>query len=151
MAPFSTAANTFQGQQFSVWPRGRCVLGSDGHCQPLSPSSLGCHGLAYGFTTAISCSRITTGAHFPSDVFLGAALGYTLRDMTCYSPLRNERDQCLLFRPHRQLLVQLLDDVFAWFAALAIGMAEATFAYSVLNIENQVVARARSNAHGYSV
>jgi membrane-associated PAP2 superfamily phosphatase len=34
--------------------------------------------LAYGFATAISCSRITTLAHFPSDVFLGAALGYTI-------------------------------------------------------------------------
>lgn len=34
--------------------------------------------LAYGFATAISCSRITTLAHFPSDVFLGAALGYTV-------------------------------------------------------------------------
>jgi membrane-associated phospholipid phosphatase len=32
---------------------------------------------AYGFATAISLSRITTLAHFPSDVFLGAALGYT--------------------------------------------------------------------------
>jgi len=31
----------------------------------------------YGFATAISLSRITTLAHFPSDVFLGAALGYT--------------------------------------------------------------------------
>lgn len=34
--------------------------------------------LAYGFATVISCSRITTLAHFPSDVFLGAALGYTI-------------------------------------------------------------------------
>jgi membrane-associated phospholipid phosphatase len=33
---------------------------------------------AYGFATAISLSRITTSAHFPSDVFLGAALGYTI-------------------------------------------------------------------------
>jgi membrane-associated phospholipid phosphatase len=32
----------------------------------------------YGFATAISCSRITTLAHFPSDVFLGAALGYAV-------------------------------------------------------------------------
>jgi hypothetical protein len=31
----------------------------------------------YGFATVISLSRITTLAHFPSDVFLGAALGYT--------------------------------------------------------------------------
>lgn len=33
---------------------------------------------AYGFATAISLSRVTTRAHFPSDVFLGAALGYTI-------------------------------------------------------------------------
>lgn len=33
---------------------------------------------AYGMATAISLSRITTSAHFPSDVFLGAALGYTI-------------------------------------------------------------------------
>jgi hypothetical protein len=34
--------------------------------------------LAYGFATAISFSRVTTASHFPSDVFLGAALGYTI-------------------------------------------------------------------------
>jgi membrane-associated PAP2 superfamily phosphatase len=34
--------------------------------------------LAYGFATAVSFSRVTTSAHFPSDVFLGAALGYTV-------------------------------------------------------------------------
>jgi membrane-associated phospholipid phosphatase len=34
--------------------------------------------VSYGFAAAISCSRITTLAHFPSDVFLGAALGYTI-------------------------------------------------------------------------
>jgi membrane-associated PAP2 superfamily phosphatase len=33
---------------------------------------------AYGFATAVSFSRVTTLAHFPSDVFLGAALGYTI-------------------------------------------------------------------------
>jgi membrane-associated phospholipid phosphatase len=33
---------------------------------------------AYGFATAISLSRITSLAHFPSDVFSGAALGYTV-------------------------------------------------------------------------
>jgi membrane-associated PAP2 superfamily phosphatase len=32
----------------------------------------------YGMATAISFSRVTTSAHFPSDVFLGAALGYTI-------------------------------------------------------------------------
>ena len=40
---------------------------------------------AYGFATAISFSRVTTSAHFPSDVFLGAALGYTI---TRYEVLR---------------------------------------------------------------
>jgi membrane-associated phospholipid phosphatase len=39
----------------------------------------------YGFATAVSLSRITTSAHFPSDVFLGAALGYTI---TRYQVLR---------------------------------------------------------------
>ncbi|HKV92755.1 MAG TPA: phosphatase PAP2 family protein [Candidatus Angelobacter sp.] len=34
--------------------------------------------VAYGFATAISFSRVTTSSHFPSDVFLGAALGYTI-------------------------------------------------------------------------
>jgi membrane-associated phospholipid phosphatase len=33
---------------------------------------------AYGFATAISLSRVTTSAHFPSDVFLGAVLGYAI-------------------------------------------------------------------------
>lgn len=32
----------------------------------------------YGMATAISFSRVTSMAHFPSDVFLGAALGYTI-------------------------------------------------------------------------
>jgi membrane-associated phospholipid phosphatase len=39
----------------------------------------------YGFATAVSFSRITTSAHFPSDVFLGAVLGYTV---TRYEVLR---------------------------------------------------------------
>ena len=40
----------------------------------------------YGFApTAISFSRVNTSAHFPSDVFLGAALGYTI---TRYEVLR---------------------------------------------------------------
>lgn len=34
--------------------------------------------LAYGFATAVSLSRVTTSSHFPSDAFLGAALGYTV-------------------------------------------------------------------------
>jgi membrane-associated phospholipid phosphatase len=41
--------------------------------------------VAYGFATAISFSRVTTSAHFPSDIFLGAALGYTV---TRYEVLR---------------------------------------------------------------
>lgn len=32
----------------------------------------------YGFAAAISLSRVVDSAHFPSDVFLGAALGYTI-------------------------------------------------------------------------
>lgn len=32
----------------------------------------------YGFASAISFSRVTSSSHFPSDVFLGAALGYTI-------------------------------------------------------------------------
>lgn len=41
--------------------------------------------VVYGFATAVSFSRVTTMAHFPSDVFLGAALGYTV---TRYQVLR---------------------------------------------------------------
>lgn len=33
---------------------------------------------SYAFATVVSFSRVTTLAHFPSDVFLGAALGYTI-------------------------------------------------------------------------
>lgn len=40
---------------------------------------------AYGFATLVSLSRVSTLAHFPSDVFLGAALGYTI---TRYQVLR---------------------------------------------------------------
>jgi membrane-associated phospholipid phosphatase len=32
----------------------------------------------YGFATAVSLSRITSSSHFPSDVFLGAVLGYSI-------------------------------------------------------------------------
>jgi membrane-associated phospholipid phosphatase len=42
--------------------------------------------LAYSFATAISFSRITTNAHFPSDVFLGAALGYTITRYQVLAP-----------------------------------------------------------------
>jgi membrane-associated phospholipid phosphatase len=34
--------------------------------------------VAYGCAAAISLSRVTNRAHFPSDVFVGAALGYTI-------------------------------------------------------------------------
>ena len=43
--------------------------------------------LAFGFATAVSLSRVSTRSHFPSDVFLGAALGYTV---TRYQTLRLE-------------------------------------------------------------
>jgi membrane-associated PAP2 superfamily phosphatase len=42
--------------------------------------------LAYAFATAISCSRVTTLAHFPSDVFLGAAIGYTVTKYAVLQP-----------------------------------------------------------------
>jgi membrane-associated phospholipid phosphatase len=34
--------------------------------------------VAYGLASVISFSRVTTGAHFPSDVFIGAALGFAI-------------------------------------------------------------------------
>jgi hypothetical protein len=42
--------------------------------------------LAYGFATVISVSRVTSAAHFPSDVFLGAALGYTVTKYAVLQP-----------------------------------------------------------------
>ena len=39
----------------------------------------------YGLATAVSFSRVTSMAHFPSDIFLGAAFGYTI---TRYQVLR---------------------------------------------------------------
>jgi membrane-associated phospholipid phosphatase len=42
--------------------------------------------LAYGFATAICFSRITTASHFPSDVFLGAAIGYTVTKYAVLQP-----------------------------------------------------------------
>jgi membrane-associated phospholipid phosphatase len=42
--------------------------------------------VAYGAAGAISFSRITTQAHFPSDVFLGAALGYTVTKFVVLKP-----------------------------------------------------------------
>jgi hypothetical protein len=42
--------------------------------------------LSYALATAISCSRITEMAHFPSDVWLGASLGYTIAKYQTLSP-----------------------------------------------------------------
>lgn len=42
--------------------------------------------LAYGFATAISFSRITTSAHYVSDTFLGAAIGYTVTKYAVLQP-----------------------------------------------------------------
>jgi membrane-associated phospholipid phosphatase len=42
--------------------------------------------LSYTLATAISASRITEQAHFPSDVWLGAALGYTIAKYQTLSP-----------------------------------------------------------------
>jgi membrane-associated phospholipid phosphatase len=44
----------------------------------------------YGLATAVSFSRVTSSAHFPSDVFLGAALGYTVAHYEVLRP-RNQR------------------------------------------------------------
>lgn len=40
----------------------------------------------YGFATAVSLSRISSSAHFPSDVFLGAALGYAITKYEVLKP-----------------------------------------------------------------
>jgi membrane-associated PAP2 superfamily phosphatase len=40
----------------------------------------------YGMATAVSLSRISSEAHFPSDVFLGAALGYTITKFEVLRP-----------------------------------------------------------------
>jgi membrane-associated phospholipid phosphatase len=42
--------------------------------------------LCYTLATAISFSRITEAAHFPSDVWLGAALGYTIAKYQTLTP-----------------------------------------------------------------
>jgi membrane-associated phospholipid phosphatase len=42
--------------------------------------------LAYSFAGAISFSRLTTSAHFASDIFLGAALGYTTTKYVVLQP-----------------------------------------------------------------
>jgi membrane-associated phospholipid phosphatase len=42
--------------------------------------------VAYGAAGAISFSRLSTQAHFPSDVFLGAALGFTISEFSVLRP-----------------------------------------------------------------
>ncbi|HEV2171029.1 MAG TPA: phosphatase PAP2 family protein, partial [Candidatus Binatus sp.] len=42
--------------------------------------------LSYTLATAISCSRVTESAHFPSDVWLGASLGYTIARFQTLKP-----------------------------------------------------------------
>ncbi|HEY1768302.1 MAG TPA: phosphatase PAP2 family protein [Terracidiphilus sp.] len=42
--------------------------------------------LSYTLATAISCSRITESAHFPSDVWLGSALGFTIAKYQTLKP-----------------------------------------------------------------
>lgn len=42
--------------------------------------------LSYTLASAISCSRITESAHFPSDVWLGASLGYTIAKYQTLKP-----------------------------------------------------------------
>jgi len=42
--------------------------------------------LAYTLATAISFSRITESAHFPSDVFMGASLGYSIAKFQTLKP-----------------------------------------------------------------
>jgi len=44
--------------------------------------------LSYTLATAISLSRITQAAHFPSDVWLGASLGYSIAKYQTLSPRR---------------------------------------------------------------
>lgn len=42
--------------------------------------------LAYGMATVISLSRVSTLAHYPSDVFLGAVIGYTTAEYAALRP-----------------------------------------------------------------
>lgn len=42
--------------------------------------------VAYGAASVISFSRVTNQAHFPSDVFLGAALGFTISEFAVLRP-----------------------------------------------------------------
>ena len=81
---FNGGKSPFKGSSF---PSGHAagafavatVVAGRYHTRPWVPWAV------YGFATAISLSRVTTSAHFPSDVFLGAALGYTI---TRYQVLR---------------------------------------------------------------
>jgi membrane-associated phospholipid phosphatase len=41
---------------------------------------------AYGMASVISFSRVTSRAHFPSDVFLGAALGFSISEFAVLRP-----------------------------------------------------------------
>jgi membrane-associated phospholipid phosphatase len=42
--------------------------------------------VAYGMATVICFSRVTNQAHFPSDVFLGAALGFAISEFSVLRP-----------------------------------------------------------------
>jgi membrane-associated phospholipid phosphatase len=42
--------------------------------------------VAYGLATVIGFSRVTNQAHFPSDVFLGAALGFAISEFSVLRP-----------------------------------------------------------------
>ncbi len=42
--------------------------------------------VAYGFAGLVGLSRVSTLSHFPSDVFLGAALGYTIATYSVLQP-----------------------------------------------------------------
>jgi membrane-associated phospholipid phosphatase len=42
--------------------------------------------VAYGAASVISFSRVTNQSHFPSDVFLGAALGFTISEFSVLRP-----------------------------------------------------------------
>jgi membrane-associated PAP2 superfamily phosphatase len=74
---FSGGKSPFKGSSF---PSGHAagafavatVVAARYHTHRWAPWAL------YGFATAVSFSRVTTLAHFPSDVFLAAALGYTI-------------------------------------------------------------------------
>ena len=44
--------------------------------------------LAYGAATVVGLSRLSTSAHFPSDIFLGSTLGYAIAR---FDVLRNDK------------------------------------------------------------